>query len=108
LPRDVVVISRPYDGKLKLAKSFHNLGSRILRPGRSRAAFARSRYGSEFAFAKAFNREYGIAPRGYRRRSRRHLACEQSSVLWALAPLASATMHVNPAATGGGQNFSYR
>ncbi|WSL21485.1 AraC family transcriptional regulator [Streptomyces sp. NBC_01283] len=31
---------------------------------------ARTGYGSEFAFAKAFKREYGLAPGGYRRQSR--------------------------------------
>ncbi|MFF1476858.1 AraC family transcriptional regulator [Streptomyces sp. NPDC058301] len=31
---------------------------------------ARTGYGSEFAFAKAFKREYGLAPGGYRRRTR--------------------------------------
>lgn len=31
---------------------------------------ARTGYGSEFAFAKAFKREYGLAPGGYRRRNR--------------------------------------
>lgn len=31
---------------------------------------ARTGYGSEFAFAKAFKREYGLAPAGYRRRNR--------------------------------------
>jgi hypothetical protein len=31
-----------------------------------------------------FKREYGIAPGGYRRQSRRQLADEQSSVHWAL------------------------
>ncbi|MGR8008586.1 AraC family transcriptional regulator [Streptomyces hypolithicus] len=31
---------------------------------------ARSGYGSEFAFAKAFKREYGLAPGGYRRQAR--------------------------------------
>ncbi|MGW6023870.1 AraC family transcriptional regulator [Streptomyces sp. NPDC055099] len=31
---------------------------------------ARTGYGSEFAFAKAFKREYGLAPGGYRRQNR--------------------------------------
>ncbi|WP_371656178.1 MULTISPECIES: AraC family transcriptional regulator [unclassified Streptomyces] len=31
---------------------------------------ARTGYGSEFAFAKAFKREYGLAPGGYRRQTR--------------------------------------
>ncbi|MFI1104140.1 AraC family transcriptional regulator [Streptomyces melanogenes] len=31
---------------------------------------ARTGYGSEFAFAKAFKREYGLAPGGYRRQAR--------------------------------------
>ncbi|GGP32758.1 AraC family transcriptional regulator [Streptomyces melanogenes] len=31
---------------------------------------ARTGYGSEFAFAKAFKREYGVAPGGYRRQTR--------------------------------------
>ncbi|MFF3286122.1 AraC family transcriptional regulator [Streptomyces sp. NPDC003023] len=31
---------------------------------------ARTGYGSEFTFAKAFKREYGLAPGGYRRRAR--------------------------------------
>ncbi|MFF9899527.1 AraC family transcriptional regulator [Streptomyces longispororuber] len=34
------------------------------------AVAARTGYGSEYAFAKAFKREYGQAPGGYRRRSR--------------------------------------
>lgn len=34
----------------------------------------RTGYGSEFAFAKAFKREYGLAPGAYRRRSRSDLA----------------------------------
>ena len=34
------------------------------------AVAARAGYGSEFAFAKAFKREYGLAPGGYRRRTR--------------------------------------
>lgn len=34
------------------------------------AVAARAGYGSEFAFAKAFKREYGLAPGGYRRQNR--------------------------------------
>jgi AraC-like DNA-binding protein len=45
---------------------------------------ARSGYGSEFAFAKAFKRAYGIAPGIYRRRSRRQRRDGQSSLHWAL------------------------
>ena len=45
---------------------------------------ARSGYGSEFAFAKAFKRAYGIAPGSYRRRSRRQRPGEPSSLHWAL------------------------
>jgi AraC-like DNA-binding protein len=48
------------------------------------AVAARSGYGSEFAFAKAFKRAYGIAPGGYRRQARRQRTDEQASLHWAL------------------------
>ncbi|NGN64647.1 AraC family transcriptional regulator [Streptomyces sp. A7024] len=38
------------------------------------AVAARAGYGSEFAFAKAFKREFGVAPGGYRRGRERHIA----------------------------------
>jgi AraC-like DNA-binding protein len=44
---------------------------------------ARSGYGSEFAFAKAFKRAYGIAPGGFRRASRRPRG-EEPPPHWAL------------------------
>ncbi len=34
------------------------------------AVAAKTGYGSEYAFAKAFKREFGLAPGGYRREAR--------------------------------------
>ncbi|WP_065967497.1 AraC family transcriptional regulator [Streptomyces sparsogenes] len=59
------------------------LAARLLRESELplRAVAERSGYTSEFAFAKAFKREYGVAPGGYRRRGQESEAAPAATSL---------------------------
>ncbi|MEU1670168.1 AraC family transcriptional regulator [Streptomyces sparsogenes] len=59
------------------------LAARLLRESELplRAVAERSGYTSEFAFAKAFKREYGVAPGGYRRRGQESAAAPAATSL---------------------------